>query len=119
MKNVQVIDGAQNCAYDIFDASDDDFAAIFPRGRDIEFIEDFRKRVGSARAKAITGRLYAAGPIDKKKVLGIHGTLFYQLTFKKKFYPTKRESDLTEAGGRPPIRPNVRATRSRRRGSSE
>jgi hypothetical protein len=119
MKNVQVIDGAENSAYDIFDASDDDFAAIFPRGRDIEFIEDFCKRVGSARATAILRRLYAAGPIDKKEVHGIHGTLFYELAFKKKYYPTKRESDLTESGGRPPFRPSARPTRSRRRGSSE
>jgi hypothetical protein len=99
MKNIQVIDGARNCAYDIFSASDSDFAAIFPRGRDIEFIDDFCSRVGARRAAPIVRRLWAA-PIDKKKVQGIHGTLFYELDYKKRFYPTKREADLTAARGR-------------------
>lgn len=50
MKNVQVIDGAMNCAYDIFSANDSDFAVIFPRGKNIEFIEDFYARVGARKA---------------------------------------------------------------------
>ena len=99
MKNIQVIDSAMNCAYDIFSASDSDFTAIFPRGRDIEFIEDFYARVNARRAAQILKRLWKA-PVDKKKVHGIHGTLFYQLAYKKQFYPTKRESDITEARGR-------------------
>jgi hypothetical protein len=102
VKNIQVIDGADNCAYDIYAASDDDFAALFPGdGQDIEFIEDFLKRVKKARAQEILTRLWTA-PADKKKLRGIHGTLFYQLErTKKRFYPTKRETDLDDAGGRP------------------
>ncbi len=92
-KNIQVIDGALNCTYSIFSATERDFAAIFPRGRDIEFIEDFAKRVGAKRATAIAKRLWEA-PADKKKVRGIHGTLFYQLSLKKKFYPTRKESEM-------------------------
>jgi hypothetical protein len=33
MKNIMVIDGAENCVYDVFAAPDDDFALIFPEGR--------------------------------------------------------------------------------------
>ncbi len=94
LKNVQVIDGAENCTYDLFAASAADFAAIFPRGRDVEFVEDFCKRVGAKRAAAITRRLWKR-PVDKKTARGIHGTLFYQLASKKKHYPTKRESEMT------------------------
>lgn len=39
-----------NCAYDIFSANDSDFAVIFPRGKNIEFIEDFYARVGARKA---------------------------------------------------------------------
>jgi len=44
MKNIMVIDGAENCVYDIFAAADDDFALIFPEGTDIAFIEDVERR---------------------------------------------------------------------------
>lgn len=96
-KNVQVIDGAMNCAYDVFPASEADFAVLFPEGQDIEFIEDFWRRVDVKKAEGIMRRLYAKRA-DKKAIHGIHGTLFYQLEFKKQFYPTKRESDLDVAG---------------------
>lgn len=41
MKNIQIIDRALNCAYDIFEMSDDLYDYIFRGGRDIAFIEDF------------------------------------------------------------------------------
>ena len=44
MKNIQVVDGALNCVYDIFQASDDDFAQIFGNESDIAFGEDFQAR---------------------------------------------------------------------------
>ena len=40
MKNIQVIDGAVNCVYDIFAATDEEFALIFPNGQDIAFIDE-------------------------------------------------------------------------------
>ena len=40
MKNIQVIDGAVNCVYDIFSATDEEFALIFPNGQDIAFIDE-------------------------------------------------------------------------------
>lgn len=96
MKNVQVIDGAANCSYDIFEISDDDFARLFPEpGQDVEFAEDFFSRLGD-EAERVYARLWRAR-LDKTKVNGIHGTLFCGLEQKKKFYPSKRESEMTTA----------------------
>ena len=54
MKNIQIIDGANNCAYSICKASDETFSLIFPfLGQDIEFVEDFVKRVGEKKAGEI------------------------------------------------------------------
>ena len=35
MKNIQVIDGARNCVYDIFAATEEEFALIFPADQDV------------------------------------------------------------------------------------
>jgi hypothetical protein len=96
LKNIQVIDGADNSTYSIFAATDDEFDAIFPIGADVEFIEDFVDRVGEERGTRITMELWKR-PVAKKDVRGIHGTLFYQLTHKKRYYPTKRESEMVLA----------------------
>jgi len=93
MKNVQIIDGADNCTYDIFGISDEGCALLFPNGQDIEFISDFIDRVGKETAEAVTTPMWKRRR-DKKNVWGIHGTLFYQLDFKKEFYPTKKEAEM-------------------------
>lgn len=44
MKNVMVIDGALNCAYDVFQATEEEFRSMFPApGQDIQFIEDLQE----------------------------------------------------------------------------
>ena len=41
MKNIQIIDGAVNATYNIFQATDDEFRQIFPEsGQDLEVVED-------------------------------------------------------------------------------
>ena len=97
MKNIQVIDAADNCTYSIFAASDDDFASIFPGGTDIEFSEDLFQRLGEDLAIEITNRLWKRRS-DKKATTGIHGTLYYQLLGKKVFYPTKKEAEMVPLG---------------------
>jgi hypothetical protein len=96
MKNIQIIDGALNCTYDIFAASDADFALIFPDDRDIEFSDDFMARVGKRVGLAVYRRLWKA-PVDKKAVIGIHGALFFDLDHKKRYYPTKRDGEAIVA----------------------
>ena len=92
MKNIQVIDGAENCAYDTFAATDKEFALIFPAGQDIEFIDDFVRRVGKKRAGKVLAALWRRRQ-NKKEIQGLHGTLFYELAFKKKYYPTKKDNE--------------------------
>lgn len=96
-KNIQVIDGADNSAYDIYQATNDEFRMIFSiDGQDIQFAEDlsYNQEMDSV-FNNIWNRV-----IDKKNAQGIHGTLFYGLSFKKKYYPNKKETDIMSAGGR-------------------
>lgn len=93
MKNVQVIDGADNCTYDVFSISDDDFVMLFPiEGQDVEFADEFFSRAGLV-AKEVWLRLWRVRA-NKKILNGIHGTVFCGLELKKRFYPTKREDEM-------------------------
>jgi len=47
MKNIQVIDGAPNCVYDIFAATDDEYYLVFPCGEDVAFIDEVYSRGSS------------------------------------------------------------------------
>ncbi len=41
MKNIQIIDGASNCTFSIFQATAEEFNLLFPEpGQDIQFSED-------------------------------------------------------------------------------
>ncbi len=93
MKNIQVIDSGENCTYDIFQATDEEFALIFPDETDIEFIEDFIARVDEEIAIKTLDPIWERR-LDKKNIKGIHGTLFYDLEDKKKYYPTKKDAEM-------------------------
>lgn len=87
MKNVQVIDGAVNCAFGIFQATGAEFALIFPAAlQEIEFAEDLARQAVDALV-AVWDR-----PVRKQDANGIHGTLFYQFEDRREHFPaTKRE----------------------------
>ncbi len=93
MKHIQVIDGALNCTYSIFAVEDVEFELLFPDGTDIEFNDDLFNRLGEAKASAVLGKVWKR-PVNKRSVMGIHGTLFYEMSYKKKYYPTKRQSEM-------------------------
>lgn len=95
MKNIQIIDGALNCVYDIFSCSDDDFAAIFPDDTNIAFIDEVLEKSGNER---VVSRLWC-NPVKKAQANGIHGILFYQMDYKKKFYPTRRDEEAINPDG--------------------
>ena len=95
MKNIQIINGALNATFSIFQATEEEFAAIFPGdGQDMEIIEDFVARVGG---DAQTGHFLAPiweRPILKRDAHGIHGTLYYDYEERQRFLPaSKREVD--------------------------
>lgn len=90
-KNIMIIDGAFNCAYDIFQISATDFKIIFPTdGQDIQFIEDVHY---DSHTEYLLKQLWQ-NPVAKSDVVGIHGTLYFGMLDKKKFFPNKRDSDL-------------------------
>jgi hypothetical protein len=94
MKNVQIIDGASNATYSLFQATDDEFAAIFPKGRDMETIEDLHERLGGEEAGRVLEGLWSR-PILKRDALGLHGTLFYDNEHRE-LLASKREVDWDE-----------------------
>lgn len=95
MKNIQIIDRATNATFSVFQATDDEFAAIFPNDQDMELIEDFFARTGEQGA-AVLAPIWTR-PILKRDVQGIHGTLFYGWSDRRHHLPgTKREVDWDE-----------------------
>jgi hypothetical protein len=92
MKNIQVIDSALNTAYDIFAATDEEFALIFPGDQDIAFIDEVMARGPERDLDDVFERIWQRR-IPKREATGIHGLLFYGLDEKKQFYPTRKDED--------------------------
>ncbi|NLR72608.1 hypothetical protein HGI47_17165 [Novosphingobium sp. ERN07] len=96
MKNVQIIDGAINATFSIFQATDEEFSIIFPDGRDIEVADDLVERVGEVEASRVLAPLWQR-PILKRDAMGIHGTLYYGAKERREFLPpSRREVDWDE-----------------------
>lgn len=98
MKNIQVVDSAENCVYDIFAASKDVFNPLFAPGTDVAFVEELEKRPD---ADLVLKALQTIWPnrVAKSQVHGIHGTLFYELIGKRKYYPTLRDEEAMNPDG--------------------
>ncbi|MDR6818852.1 hypothetical protein J2X76_004034 [Neorhizobium sp. 2083] len=94
MKNIQIIDGAENATFSVFQASEEEFLEIFPEpGQDMEVIEDFSDRVTDEKAASVLHAIWNR-PILKRDVAGIHGTLFFDYAGRRQYLPdTKREID--------------------------
>jgi hypothetical protein len=93
MKNIQIIDGAVNATFSVFQATDEEFAAVFPGGRDVELVEDLIDRLGEEIAGSVLTLIWGR-PILKRNALGIHGTLFYDKEDRRDHIPpSKREVD--------------------------
>ena len=87
MKYIQIIDGADNATYSIFQASDDEFAQLFQMdGQDILFSTDIKY---TKRTSAILDVIWTR-PILKKDANGIHGTIFYNAEHRRENYPVSR-----------------------------
>jgi hypothetical protein len=100
MKNIQIIDGAINCVYDIFAATDTEFRMIFPKGEDIAFIDEVRKRNWKSKMQLHSAftRIWKRR-LAKRDAIGIHGIIFYELPEKKCFYPTRRDDEARDPDG--------------------
>ncbi|PBC05931.1 hypothetical protein CK220_01785 [Mesorhizobium sp. WSM3860] len=95
MRNIQIIDGALNATFSIFQATEEEFAAIFPDGQDMELAEDLFERLGDEEAGRVLAQLWNR-PILKRDALGIHGTLFYN-NERRQIPRSKREVDWDSA----------------------
>jgi hypothetical protein len=94
MKNIQVIDGALNCTFSLFQATEVEFALLFPESRqDIQYAEDLKFLPKQRAIKAALKRIWQR-PIRKQNARGIHGTLFYQLERYKEVFREKREETV-------------------------
>lgn len=93
MRNIQIIDGAANATYSLFQATEEEFGAIFPNGQDMELAEDLFERLGEKAAALLLASVWER-PILKRDALGIHGTLFYDNEHRRRHMPaSKREID--------------------------
>jgi hypothetical protein len=98
MKNIQVIDGAMNSVYDIFQATDEEFSLIYPPGEDIAFIDEVYDRGSGDELRAALERIWMRR-IPKRDAMGIHGLLFFELDVKMKYYPTRRDEQAVNPDG--------------------
>ena len=98
MKYVQVIDGADNCVYDVFASTDEDHAVLFPDGTDVAFAEELDQRTDSAEVAAALERLWLHR-VPKARANGIHGLIFFGLMRKRQYYPSRRDEEAVNPDG--------------------
>jgi hypothetical protein len=98
MRNIQVFDGAENAVFDIFAATDEEFALIFPEGEDVAFIDEVLARGPEQAFTEAFDRIWKRR-IPKREAMGIHGLLFYELEHKKPFYPSRRDEEAVNPNG--------------------
>lgn len=90
MKNIQVVDGAINSCFRIFEVEEEKFQILFPSTADIAFLEDFDHLDGTG----FWGSIYS-NEVDKKNIAGIHGTLHLTGSYvEKNNFPNRKESDV-------------------------
>ena len=98
MRNIQVIDGADNSVYDIFSATEEEFSLIFPEGQDIAFIDEVLAAGNEKELNAAFDNIWKRR-VAKRDAQGIHGILFYELEHKKAYYPTRRDEEAVNPDG--------------------
>lgn len=95
MKNIQIIDGAVNCVYDIFQATEAEFDLIFQSGTDILFSDEI---ISSEEMDNVFKNIWGRR-VPKNKAMGIHGTIFYELNHKKEYYPDRIDENAINPNG--------------------
>ena len=98
MRNIQVFDGADNAVYDIFAATDEEFALIFPNGTDVAFIDEVYQNQPTQTLDTAFTAIWKRRVL-KREAMGIHGILFYECEHKKAYYPTRRDEEAVNPNG--------------------
>jgi hypothetical protein len=96
MKNIQIIDGAVNSVFEVYEVSDELFELMFPGNSDIAFmneVDELFQRVGGDQKWELVYR----NKVDKKHVLGIHGTLHLTGSYcEMGYYPSRKEAEVLQ-----------------------
>lgn len=98
MKNIQIIDGAENYVYDIFEATEEEFSLIFPMETDIAFIEEVYASGNTEDLDVAFDNIWKRR-IRKRDAKGIHGIIFYELPNKMQYYPNRCDEDAINPDG--------------------
>ena len=98
MKNIQVIDDGRNCVYDIFAATEEEFALIFPHDQDVAFINEVIAREEQAELDTAFTKIWKRR-VPKAHANGIHGILFLGHEEKKQYYPTRKDEEAANSDG--------------------
>jgi hypothetical protein len=94
VKNIQVIDGAANSIFGIYQVPDDLFDVMFPNGTDVAFVDEIGKDFETRQGKRLWNMVYQH-PVNKKRVDGIHGTLHLTGSpVDKEYFPTRKEGEV-------------------------
>lgn len=117
MKNIQIIDGADNCVYDIFAATEEEFELIFPTGQDVAFIDEVLSRGPADALETAFSRIWQRR-LRKHDAVGIHGLLFYDLDHKKQYYPARVDEGAENPDGGK-LRGHALTEQWRRRGDTQ
>lgn len=95
-KNIQIIDGARNSTFDIYQIEHDIFELVFPEQTDVAFVDEVDQRVKQLGKNIVTfwGLVYQV-KVKKKDLAGIHGTLHLSGSYcKKELFPGRKESEV-------------------------
>ena len=72
MKNLEIVDGALNGRFEIYEVEDEIFQRLFPDGKDEIYLEDLEEVIKND--VSFWDRAYAR-EVERRIVRGIHGTL--------------------------------------------
>jgi len=98
MKNIQIIDSAENCVFDIFEATDEEFFIIFTNNTNVAFFEDLWQKEETKELEEVFSKIWTR-PVIKSKANGIHGIIFYDMKEKKQYYPTLKDEEAVNPDG--------------------
>ncbi len=94
MKNIQIIDGATNSVFEIYEIPDELFRSMFPDNNDVAFLDDVGQILQEIGGDQVWNLVYKKR-VDKKQVSGIHGTLHLTGSYcKKEYFPTRKETEV-------------------------
>ena len=101
-KNFQIIEGAQNDIFPVYQVSCDLFDLIFPDDTDVAFIDEVNVRVRNSSELSNIPEderwaLIYSNPQNKKTINGLHGTLHLTGSpCRREFFPDRKEETVIE-----------------------